>query len=269
MAGGLSSGNLANVRVLAVDLDGVVYQGKTMLSGADEAIHRLRQNGLKVFFTTNSSGKTRADIARKLANMGIPAVEDDVLTSAYTAGCLIRGMGGNPRVLVIGMEGLKEEITRAGADIVMGLPCDFVVVGLDTAFSYDKIHLSMEAIRGGATFVACNRDVSFPGDQGRMFPGCGPIVAAVEAAVGFPPQYLAGKPNVLMLDIIAACCHAGPDEILVVGDSVESDIGMAIAFGSPSVLVGAKASQSGAGTLRSFYRIESLAELPRMVEGRT
>ena len=119
-----------------------------MLSGADEAIRRLRQNGFKVFFATNSSIRTRADIANKLANMGIPAVENDVLTSAYAASHLIRCVGGNPRVLVIGMEGLKEEIIRAGTDIVTELPCDFVVVGLDMAFSYDKIHISMEAIRG-------------------------------------------------------------------------------------------------------------------------
>jgi len=259
---------LANIKVAVIDLDGVVYRGKTMIEGADAAISKLRKYGLRAVFATNSSVRTRADIAAKLKSMGIPVEEDEVLTSAYIAGLLIIDFGVNKKVLVIGGESLKEEIVDAGAMVVAEPPCDLVVVGMDTAFSYEKIRLAMEAIVGGAVFLACNRDASFPGDNGRLFPGCGPMVAAVEAAVGFPPQYIAGKPNVLMLEIIAARCHVRPDEILVIGDSIESDIKMAVAFGSPSVLVAPGAFKFKNRTPMPSRIIRSLAELPRLLEGK-
>jgi len=261
--------DLATIKVAVIDLDGVVYRGKTMIAGADAAISSLRQYGLQAVFATNSSTRTRADIAEKLKSMGISAEEDEVLTSAYTAGLLIKSIGVSKNVLVIGAESLKEEIVHAGATVVAGPPCDLVIVGIDTAFSYEKIRLAMEGIAGGAVFVACNRDACFPGDNGRMFPGCGPMVAAVEAAVGFPPHHIAGKPSVLMLEIIAARCHVRPDQILVIGDGMESDIQMAVAFGSPSVLVAPGISKFNRGTTGPTCIIRSLAELPALLEGKS
>lgn len=268
MAGKNSYPELANIKVVAIDLDGVVYRGRAMIEGADVAICNLRQSGLQVSFATNSSVRTRADIAAKLRDMGIPAEEDEVLTSAYIAGLLIKSIGAGKNVLVIGAESLRKEIVQAGSMVVDGPPCDVVLVGMDTSFSYNKIQMSMEAIAGGAKFVACNRDASFPGDNGRIFPGCGPMVAAVEAAVGFPPHWIAGKPNVLMLEAVSAQYHVGPREILVVGDSMASDIEMAEAFGSPSVLVAPGAFESNPGTPGPSRIIRSLAELPRLLEGK-
>jgi HAD superfamily hydrolase (TIGR01450 family) len=265
MAGKNNCSELANIKVAAIDLDGVVYRGRTMIEGADAAISRLRQRGLRPVFATNSSIRTRAEIAEKLRGMGIPAEEDEVLTSAYIAGLLVRNIGVTKNVLAIGAESLMKEIAHAGSMVVAGPPCDSVVVGMDTAFSYEKIRLAMEAIAGGAVFVACNRDASFPGSDGRMFPGCGPMVAAIEAAVGFPPHYIAGKPNVRMLEAIAAQYHVKPSEILVIGDVMASDIEMAVAFGSPSVLVALGASKSIPGTPGPTCTVESLADLPTLL----
>ena len=61
---------LSTVRAISLDLDGVVYQGKHLLPGAGDAIVRLREMGLKVYFVTNSSGKTREDLARATAPIG-------------------------------------------------------------------------------------------------------------------------------------------------------------------------------------------------------
>jgi HAD superfamily hydrolase (TIGR01450 family) len=269
MASRNSYSELANIRVAVIDLDGVVYRGKTMIEGADAAISKLRKYGLRVVFATNSSVRTRADIVEKLRILGIPTKEDEVLTSTYVTGLLIRSIGPNKNVLVIGTERLREDIGHAGAVVVPRPPCDFVVIGMDPDFSYEKIRLAMEGIADGAIFVACNRDANFPDENGRPLPGCGPMVAAVEAGVGLSPHYVAGKPNVLMLEIIAARFRVKSGEILVVGDSMESDIAMATAFGSPSVLVGPGASQLTAkAPLPSCITIRSLTELPGLFEGK-
>src|SRR5512137_2100431 len=97
---------LTSIKVVAIDLDGVVYHERSMVAGADAAISSLRQSGLQVLFATNSSVRTRADIAAKLTGMGIPTQEEDVLTSAYLAGLLIKSIGLAKNVLAIGADGL-------------------------------------------------------------------------------------------------------------------------------------------------------------------
>lgn len=258
------SSALAGIKVAAIDLDGVVYRGNVMIEGAGEAISALRQQGLQPVFATNSSVRTRADIAGKLSGMGIPAQEDEILTSAFVTAMLVRDMGSR-RVLVIGSEGLGREMTDAGATVVPEPPCDVVVVGMDTAFSYGKIQMAAEAIASGAVFVACNRDASFPGENGHILPGCGPMVAAVEAAAGSPPQFVAGKPSVRMLEIIAAQYRAKPQEILVVGDGLDSDIRMGTSFGSPSVLVAPATSDWISEPLGPTWTLRSLADLPDLL----
>lgn len=259
---------LSAIKVALIDLDGVVYRGATMIEGADGAVRRLRQLGWRPVFGTNSSVKTRTQISDKLMAMGIPAEEDEVLTSAFVAAMLVRDVGGKSAV-VIGAEGLRQEIAGIGVAVVPEPPCDVVVVGMDTAFSYGKIQMAMDAIRSGATFVACNRDASFPGDNGRLFPGCGPMVAAVETATGHPAHHVAGKPNVLMLQLVAARYQVSPHEILIVGDGMDSDIKMAVAYGSPSVLVAGGTLEGTTDGAGPTYTVESLADLPCLVGGKT
>ena len=80
---------LSAIKVALIDLDGVVYRGATMIEGADGAVRRLRQLGWRPVFGTNSSVKTRTQISDKLMAMGIPAEEDEVLTSAFVAAMLV------------------------------------------------------------------------------------------------------------------------------------------------------------------------------------
>ncbi len=228
---------LSTVRAISLDLDGVVYQGKHLLPGAGDAIVRLREMGLKVYFVTNSSGKTREDLAARLRRLGVAADADDVLASSYASGVIInRITGGEPRsVLAIGADGLRAELSLAGLRIVDSAPCDFLVVGLDKFINYEKISIALDALLQGATFIACNKDARYPVENGRLLPGCAAIVGAVAAAIGREPDYYAGKPDVTLLQDLADRGGFAPDEILVVGDSLESDITMANRYGSPSV----------------------------------
>jgi ribonucleotide monophosphatase NagD (HAD superfamily) len=97
-------------------------------------------------------------------------------------------------------------MSRSGAQPVSDAnqPCEFLVVGLDIEFTYPKISASLDALMGGATFIACNRDKRFPIEGNRFLPGCGAMVAAIEAAWGKKPDYEVGKPDTTFLEIIAA-----------------------------------------------------------------
>jgi 4-nitrophenyl phosphatase len=243
---------LKSVRAVALDLDGVVYEGSAAIPGAVEAVARLRSMGLRVVFMTNNSTGRRRDIAAKLNGLGIPACDEEVYTSAFAAGILLTDLrAGKPaRVLVV--------VDRP--------PCDFLVVGLDHAFNYDKLSLAIDALRQGAVFVACNRDAWYPVGNGRRLPGCGAIVAAVEAASEHPVDHEIGKPRTFLLRLIAAKNHLQPGEILVVGDVPGSDIVMANLYGAPSVLVDAEnrfGQLAGQPECQPTLILRSLQSLPQ------
>lgn len=247
----------AQVRAVALDLDGVVYLENTPLPGAVAAIQKIRQSGYALYFVTNNSGQTRAGIARKLAGLGIPAEARQVFHSGYATAVLLARLSrpASARAFVIGSDGLRSEIAAQGINIARDAAehCEFLVIGFDLDFSYEKICMSLDVLSNGACFIACNRDARFPVPNGRYRPGCGSMVAAIETAWGKKPDHEAGKPNPLLLELVAAEAALRPEEILMVGDSPESDIAMARQAGSPSVLISPVSStlpDSRDGTLR-------------------
>ncbi|MDW8367975.1 MAG: HAD-IIA family hydrolase [Abditibacteriales bacterium] len=213
---------------MVLDLDGVVYLGSTPIAGAVETIRWLRQSGRLVKFCTNNATRSRQHYAEKLSGMGIPSTPSDVVTSAYAVGLYLRQRSQQPfTVLAVGEEGLRIELSAAGATVLERVDVttrvDYVVVGLDRAFTYQKLEMAFHAIRNGAEFIATNRDAAAPMEK-KDIPGAGAIVAAIEAAVGQPPAVVIGKPQPTMLELLMAESDVTPAMTLFVGDRLETDV---------------------------------------------
>jgi len=253
------------IRAVALDLDGVVYEGDHVIEGAADTIGTLRDKGIEIFFVTNNSGRKRTSIAEKLNQMGINAPLDQIITSGYAAAVLAASLclTKNDRICLVGSEELAEELFLFNRNIVYEPPAEILVVGLDKAFNYDRLSAGLNALRQGAIFIACNRDRTFPVGNDQVLPGCGPIVAALEWAGGKKADYVVGKPNTLMLELIASERRLPPRDILVVGDSIDSDIVMAENYGCPSVLVTNNSEITNTGILPDF-KINSLKHLPHI-----
>src|SRR5436189_5874366 len=124
------------------DLDGTVYRDDVVLPGARETIAALRQRGHHVLFASNNSTRTRDEYARQLDQMGLAIEPHGLVTSAYATGVYLRSLPEPPRsLLIIGTASLGEEIAAAGVEARMNgaPPVDAVVVGLDRAFSYERL----------------------------------------------------------------------------------------------------------------------------------
>jgi HAD superfamily hydrolase (TIGR01450 family) len=211
-----------------LDLDGVIWVGKTPIPGAAEAVERLRRSEASVVFVTNASDKTMAEVEGKLASFGIDAA-GSVITSATAAGRLVNA---GERVLVVGGSGIVEAVELAGARACFSGPADAVIVGIDREFDYDALSRAMRAVQGGARLIGTNRDSSYPTESG-LEPGGGALVAAVAAAAESEPV-VAGKPNQPIVD----CVRGRIGKIgVVVGDRPDSDGLFALALGYEFALV--------------------------------
>jgi len=219
--------------VVCCDLDGVIWLGEEPISGAPEGVAQLRDAGVRVGFVSNNSSQPVGEVVAKLTAAGVPAVGDDVITSALAAASLLAGsLVPNAAVLACAGPGVVEALTAAGLRVVDHPPAAAVVVGLHRDFDFDELDRASAAVRSGARFVATNLDATYP-VAGGMIPGSGAIAAAVATASGRAPE-VAGKPEPPMVALVRE--RLGSTGI-VVGDRPTSDGALADALGWPFALV--------------------------------
>lgn len=242
------------------DLDGVVYRGRMVLPGVEAALESLAAAGVEVLFITNNSTRTPHATAEKIAGLtGVPVAAHQVLTSSSAAMTLLDGSDGP--VLIVGEEGVRSAVEQAGLTVTEDpLAARAVVVGLTRSLTYELLAAAMQAIRGGARFIATNDDTTFPTEDG-LAPGCGAIVAAIAAASGLRPE-VAGKPNKPMRDLIRSRVDG---EAWIIGDRLDTDI--ALAAGEPDwhsilVLTGVTGEDDVANGEADFV----VADLPKAVD---
>lgn len=222
------------------DLDGVVYRGTLPLPHAIEVLNLLHATGRQVFFLTNNSGATRQQYAAKLQAMGYPhARPEQFITSGWaTALYLKRAFEAGTPLFVVGEPGLKQELTEAGFTVLEGIqsePPAAVVVGIDRAFSYERLAQAQHAILNGAHFIATNTDATYPAED-RLLPGAGAMVAAIETATGRKPIVI-GKPNPQILMPFIERGWLQPERTLLIGDRLDTDIALANRLHIPCALV--------------------------------
>lgn len=203
----------------ALDLDGVIWTGPKEVPGSSEAVGRLLSAGHEVVFVTNNAASTIAQQEEKLGSFGIDAI-GRVTTSAMGGASLV---SAGDIVLCMGGPGISEAVQNQGATAIEdyrgGDPVpDAVLVGLDPKLSYDRLRGAVQAVLGGARFLATNDDPTFPTDKG-LYPGAGAIVGAIAAATGQDPV-VGGKPHQPQADLVRL--NYG-DEGVMVGDRPETD----------------------------------------------
>ncbi|HEX2025743.1 MAG TPA: HAD-IIA family hydrolase, partial [Actinomycetota bacterium] len=247
-----------------LDLDGVLYRGDDPVEGAPETLEALRSRGKALVFITNNSWRTPDQVAAKLDGMGIRASADEVVTSAEAVAAFLRRETAGGTAYVLGGEGVRSALARAGLEAVDGEPdrVDVVVVGWDGDLTYDRLRTATVLVGRGARLVATNADASYPAPGGELWPGAGAILAAVETGSGHRATVV-GKPRPHLFEL--AVERAGSSNALVIGDRIETDIVGASEADLESAFV-----LTGASTPADLLASDSLptyvlAELPALL----
>ncbi len=224
-------------RGYAMDLDGTVYLGDRLLPGADRAVNALRRAGARVVFLSNNPLYTREQYAEKLTRLGIPTPPGDVLNSSLALVRYLSRTSPGARLFVIGERAIQEELVAAGF-LLTDRPeeVEYVVACFDRTFDYAKLRTGFLALRRGARFVATNRDPYCPTPDGGL-PDAGAVVAALEAASGRRLEQVAGKPSRVMAEVLLERLGTAPQDTLVVGDRLETDVALGRAMGSRTAVV--------------------------------
>jgi NagD protein len=249
-----------------IDMDGVLYRGSALIPGADTFIQHLRDRDIPFRFLTNNSQRNRLDVVAKLARMGVPVEEEHVYTCAMATARFLAGQTPGGTAFVIGEGGLLTALHVNGFAIVDHDP-DYVVVGEGRTFNLELVEAAVRLILGGAKLIATNLDPSCPTDRG-VRPGCGAMVAMLEAATGVK-AFSVGKPSPVMMRAARKELGLATDETTMIGDTMETDILGGVQLGFRTVLVlsgGTKADDVGRYAYRPDLVVSSLAEFSAVLE---
>jgi NagD protein len=244
-----------------IDMDGVIYRGQELIPGADAFIEELRTLRVPFLFLTNNSQRTRRDVATRLRRLGIGVEEEHVFTCAMATARFLAQQKHGGTAYVIGEGGLLTALHNNGYAIVDHDP-DYVVVGEGRTFTFEMAEAGLNMIRGGAKLVATNLDPHCPTRDGSR-PGCGALVALLEAASGVR-AFSVGKPSPVMMRAARKELGLSAEQTVMIGDTMETDIlgGVQLGYRTVLVLSGGTSREALAGyAYRPDKVVGSIADL--------
>jgi HAD superfamily hydrolase (TIGR01450 family) len=245
-------------RLIILDADGVLWRGSEAVPGASEFTTRARAAGIRCVLLTNNSNSDRRTYQAKCQRLGLGFEEADIFSTNYVAGIYFAQNHKGQSVLVVGSEMLAASVAehvptvhakRWLADhfveedldssdqfrVLDGARFDSVLVGIDFALSYSRLALACAAVQRGARLVAANYDLTYPYEAGLLLPGNGSMVQVVEQVSGSQAVVI-GKPGLFMLERIQMETGVAREDMLLVGDRLDTDIAMARAGGVAALL---------------------------------
>ncbi|MFH5797040.1 HAD-IIA family hydrolase [Haladaptatus sp. CMAA 1911] len=255
---------MATYRGAVVDVDGTLVRGDDGLPGAGDAVRTLREAGITPLFFSNNPTRPPEHYVDRLATNGIAIDAEEVLTSALVTAEFLEAEHAGRDVFVVGEAYLGELLESRGFRVRDDPDvADVVVASIDRAFDYEALTEAFWALEDGALFVGTDPDVTIPARE-RLVPGSGAILNAIAGVAGRDPDHVLGKPSADAGQ--AALSHLGvsPEECLVVGDRLDTDIALGERIGATTALVRSgvtTAADLAESTVTPDYVLDSVREI--------
>ena len=261
-------------KLFLLDMDGTLYLGEQLFEGTAEFLAFVRQRGGQYAFLTNNSSRGIEGYLAKMTRLGIPQTAWDFLTSTdSTIEYLKKTYPGceknleNSRIIgcdclsvaakktcfyVCGTENLKGQLRSAGLTVLSddeaeallaaqapALP--ILLLGFDTELYYKKLEICVKLLDKGVDYIATHPDLVCPVEWGNA-PDIGLVIHDLEVCTGRKPIII-GKPQPTMVYSALKKYGATPEETVLIGDRLYTDIACGNNAGIDTILV-----LSGEGT---------------------
>ena len=215
--------SLSQKRLFLLDMDGTIYLDNDLFPSTIPFLDHVRQIGGRYLFLTNNSSRSVGAYVEKLSRLGIEAAEDDFLTSVNALIADLKQREPYHLCYAFGTESFRAQLRAAGIPIT------------------DKLEDACILLNRGVDFIATNPDWVCPTWYGSV-PDCGSVCEMLYRATGRRPCVI-GKPQPEMALLAMKATGFSPEETIMVGDRLYTDIASGVNAGIDTAFV-----LSGEGT---------------------
>ncbi|KAF1389342.1 hypothetical protein EPR50_G00052720 [Perca flavescens] len=226
---------------ILLDCDGVIWHGEKAITGAAKVVNSLIRHGKNVVFVTNNCTRPRENYVHKFCRLGFTdVILEQIFSSSYCSALYLRDVVKiRGQVFVMGCDGLRRELDEAGIpcveeaddpdatiyDCALAPDVKAVLVGHDDKMTFLKLAKASCYLRDpDCLFLATDNDPWHPLSSGRILPGSGSLIAALEVSSGRKATVI-GKPSRFMFECISSqFSGVDPAQCLMIGDRLETDM---------------------------------------------
>lgn len=223
-----------SIHGLLLDIDGVLATSWKALPGAQETLRGLRAGGFPFRLITNTTTKTRSDLAETLRDAGLEVADEEVVTAVVATAAFLRTTHPDAKVFVLtdgdaaaDLHGVRLVDVDEADVIVLGGACE--------DFSYPTMNRIFRRLMDGAALVGMHRNLFWKTDEGWELDG-GAYIAGLEEAADTNAT-ICGKPEKAYFDAALEMLGVEPERAAMVGDDVVNDVLGAQAAGLTGILV--------------------------------
>ncbi len=258
------------------DIDGVLVTSWAPIPGAAETVRTLSDRGIPCAYLTNTTTRTRRQIAAALADAGMGVRPDEVVTAAVLTAEYVRSHHPGAHCLLVNDSDITEDMP--GLDVVdstevdLGDTPDVILLGgAGPQFCHRTLSRVYEWMTLGVPVVAMHRSTSWRTADGLLI-DTGMYLIGMEQTSG-RQAVAVGKPAPAGFLAAAARLGVEPEEMFMVGDDLNNDVLAAQVVGMTGVLV--RTGKFRQDTLDRWsadefamqpdYVLDSVADLPAVL----
>jgi HAD superfamily hydrolase (TIGR01450 family) len=273
--------NLGSMAIGGVlfDIDGVLVTSWEPIAGAAQTLRVLADNQIARTYLTNTTTKTRVQIAELLTDAGMEVTSDEVITAAVLTADYVRDRYPGARCFLVNSGQIAEDMP--GIDIVYAHDVvgsdpdtpDVILLG-GAGSEYDHVTLSRvyDWMAQGVPVVAMHRSTAWNTADGLRI-DTGMYLIGMEQTSGRKATAV-GKPAPEGFLSAAGRLGVEPEEMYVVGDDLNNDVLAGQVVGMTGVLV--RTGKFRQDTLNRWaadefamqpnFVIDSVADLPELLD---
>jgi HAD superfamily hydrolase (TIGR01458 family) len=253
---------MAIIRGILLDIDGVLHVSMQPIAGAADTLRWLDQQGYRTCFVTNTTTASRATLAQRLAAIGLPLTEQQLITAPVATANYIRQHYPGKRCWVLSKGDAEADF--AGIDLVESNAEIVVIGGAEELLTYEAMNAAFRMLMDGAVLLAMHTNLYWRTSDGLRLDS-GPYVHALELATGKQATVL-GKPARPFFEQALQSIGVEAAEAIMVGDDLENDVRGAQQAGLRGILVCTGKHHADSPLLERIHPdaiLPSIADLPQ------
>ncbi len=242
--------NLKDKRLFLLDMDGTIYLDNDLFDGTVDFLEYVRSIGGRYMFLTNNSSKSVDKYIEKMESLGITTSSEDFLTSTNATVLYLKNKNYK-KIYAFGTASFVEQLKDGALNVTTELSDDIdcLCMGFDTELTFKKLEDACILLGRGVDYIATNPDWVCPTWYG-FVPDCGSVSEMLYNATKRRPKFI-GKPEPEMAKLAIAESGFTPEQTLLMGDRLYTDIACGVNAGISTIFV-----LSGEGTLEDLEKSE-------------